>query len=56
MFDVNGKAVWTSGSLSSDALNGKQVLVNQLGGGLYYLKIINSKGEVVGNTKISVTK
>ena len=56
LYDVNGKAVWASGSLTADALNGKQVNVNQFGSGLYYLKITDSKSLVIANTKVSVTK
>ena len=56
LFDVNGKAVWTSGALTADALNGKQVNVNQFGSGLYYLKITDSKGLEIANTKVAITK
>lgn len=56
LYNPAGKAVCTSGLINAEALNGKQVLVNQFAGGLYYLKIVNSNGVVVGNMKIVVAK
>ncbi|MBV9960965.1 MAG: T9SS type A sorting domain-containing protein, partial [Parafilimonas sp.] len=56
LFDMNGKAVWSSGTINTDALNGKQVMVNQFGSGLYYLKITNNMGAVVGDAKVSITR
>ena len=56
LYDVNGKPVWTSGSINGDALNGKKVMVNQFGSGLYYLKITDAKGAMLGAAKVSITK
>ncbi len=56
LYDENAKPVWTSGSLNADALNGKQVMVNQFGSGLYYLKIINSQGGEMQTTKVSIMR
>ena len=53
---MNGKAVWSSGLINADALNGKKVMVNQFGSGLYYLKITNDKGLPLGVAKVSITK
>ncbi len=56
LFDFSGKAVWSSGSINADALNGKKVIVNQFGSGLYYLKITDAQGAVLGTIKVSITK
>ena len=56
LYDVNGKATWVSGLINADALNGKQVNVDRFESGLYYLKIINDKGEIIGTVKVSITK
>jgi len=56
LYDVNGKAVWTSGSINADALNGKKVIVSQFGNGVYYLKIINDKGMQLGTAKLVINK
>ncbi|MEP6468022.1 MAG: T9SS type A sorting domain-containing protein, partial [Parafilimonas sp.] len=56
LYDVNGKPVWTSGAINTDALNGKQVTVSQFGSGFYYLKITDNKGAVLGIAKVSITK
>lgn len=56
LYSANGKQAWASGMIEASALNGKQVLVNQLAAGLYYLKITNQKGEAIGTIKVSVTK
>ncbi len=56
LYDENAKPVWTSGALNADALNGKQVMVNQFGSGLYYLRITNSQGTDVQTTKVSITR
>jgi len=53
---MNGKAVWTSGTMNGVALNGKLVMVNQLDNGLYYLKIINNEGVVKATAKVSITR
>ncbi|MEO8710927.1 MAG: pre-peptidase C-terminal domain-containing protein [Parafilimonas sp.] len=56
LYDVNGKAVWTSGTTTADVLNGKRVMVNQFGSGLYYLKIVDAQGAVLGTIKVAITK
>ncbi len=56
LFDVNGKAVWSSGSINADALNGKQVIVSNMGIGLYYLKISDSKGGFIAGTKVAINR
>ncbi len=56
VYDANGKAIWSSGLISANALNGKQVNVSQFAKGVFYLKIINENGELVGNAKIVVAK
>ena len=56
LFDANGKAVWTSGSISSTVLNGKQVNVSQFRSALYYLKIADAKGVVIESIKVSISK
>ncbi len=56
LFDVNGKSVWSLGSMNADALNGKQVMVNQMANGLYYLKISDSKGNIIAGAKVAVDK
>lgn len=56
LFDVNGKAVWNSGLINAESLNNKHVNVNQLGSGLYYLKIINDKSELLGVAKVLITR
>ena len=55
-FNMNGKAVWTSGAVNAEALNNRQVNVSQFAGGLYYLKIIDGKGNMAGDIKVAVTK
>ena len=54
VYNVNGKAVWTSGLINANALNGKQVNVSQFAKGVYYLKLINEHGELIGSTKVIV--
>ncbi|HEX5150999.1 MAG TPA: T9SS type A sorting domain-containing protein [Parafilimonas sp.] len=56
LYNANGKAVWTSGLMNVEALNGKQVMVNQYAEGLYYLRIVNEKGNMVGGARISIVK
>ncbi len=56
LYDVNGKAIWASGSITADALNNKQVMVNRFGSGFYYLKITNSQGLVIGTIKVVISK
>lgn len=56
LFNMNGKAVWTSGAINAEALNNRQVNVSQLAGGLYYLRIIDAKGNIAGDIKVAVTK
>jgi hypothetical protein len=56
LYNVNGKSVWTSGASTVDALNGKQVMVNQFGSGLYYLKITGVNGDFIAGAKLSVNK
>ncbi|MEP6684045.1 MAG: pre-peptidase C-terminal domain-containing protein [Parafilimonas sp.] len=56
LYDVNGKPVWTSGSINTDALNGKQVIVSQFASGFYYLKITDDIGAVLGVAKVSITR
>ncbi len=54
VYNANGKAAWTSGLINANALNGKQVNVNQFAKGIYYLKLMNEQGELMGSTKIIV--
>ena len=54
LYDVNGKAIWSSGLLSAESLNGKQVNVSQFSKGVFYLKITNEDGVVTGSTKVIV--
>ncbi|HEX5151002.1 MAG TPA: T9SS type A sorting domain-containing protein [Parafilimonas sp.] len=56
LFNASGKAVWTSGLITAEALNGKQVKVNQFAEGLYYLKVINANGIMIGSVKIVVAR
>lgn len=54
LYDANGKAVWSSGLISSESLNGKQVNVSRFAKGVYYLKIITENGIIKGSTKIII--
>ncbi len=56
LYNANGRTIWASGLINANALNDKQVNVNQFTKGVYYLKIINEKGELIGNTKIIIAK
>ncbi len=54
LHDVNGKTVWSSGLINANTLNGKQVNVSQFAKGVFYLKLINENGELIGSTKIVI--
>jgi len=56
LYNAGGKAIWTSGVIPADALNGKQITADQFASGLYFLKITNEKGDMVGNTRVSIVK
>jgi predicted secreted protein len=56
VYSAEGRAVWTSGLINANALNGKQVNVSQFAKGVFYLKIINEQGELIGSAKIVITK
>ena len=56
LYNMNGKAVWTSGAMNASAMNGQKVTVNQFASGLYYLKIIDEKGAIQSVIKVSVIK
>ncbi len=54
VYDANGKAIWSSGLINTTALNGKQVNASQFAKGVFYLKLINENGELIGATKIVI--
>lgn len=54
VYNATGKAVWNSGLINANTLNGKQVTATQFGKGIFYLKIINEQGELIGSTKIII--
>ena len=56
LYNANGKAVWSSGLLNADALNGRQVNVAAFGNGIYYLKATTEKGDATVSTKVIVSK
>lgn len=56
LYNLNGKAVWVSGAMNASALNGSKVVVNNFASGLYYLKIMDEKGEIQSVIKISIIK
>ncbi len=56
LFDMNGKVVWASRLSNAEAINGKKIMVNQFGNGVYYLKITNDKNVVLGVAKLIVNK
>lgn len=56
LYDVNGKALWSSGAISADALNGKQVIIRQFENGLYFLKILDEQGVILGSIKVLIAK
>jgi hypothetical protein len=56
LYDIDGKLVWTSGIINADAIDGKQVVINKFGNGMYYLKIANEKGMLKGVAKLIVNK
>jgi hypothetical protein len=56
VYNANGKAVWTSGLINAGALNGKQVNVSQFAKGIFYLKVVDEQGQLIGSTKVIVAK
>ncbi len=56
LYNMNGKAVWTSGAINASALNGQRVTVSQFASGLYYLKIMDEKGAIQSVIKVSIIK
>ena len=56
LYNMNGKAVWTSGAMNASALNGQKVAVSQFASGLYYLKIMDDKGAIQSVIKVSIIK
>jgi hypothetical protein len=56
LYDVNGKAVWNSGFIDASALNNKLVNAGNLSKGIFYLKVTNEKGELLGTIKVVVAK
>ncbi len=56
LYDVNGKAVWVSGSINANTLNGKQVMVGQFAKGIFYLKIIDENGQLVTTAKVIISE
>ena len=56
LYNMSGKAVWTSGAINGSALNGQKVAVSQFASGLYYLKIMDEKGAIQSVIKVSVIK
>ena len=56
LYDMKGIAVWTSGLINADALNNKTVNASQFSNGVFYLKITDEQGKIIGITKIIVAK
>ena len=56
LYDVNGKALWSSGLINANALNGKHVNTSQFAKGIFYLKLMNENGASIGATKIVIAK
>lgn len=56
LFDANGKSVWSSGLINAGTLNGRQVNVDRLGKGVFYLKILNGDGSIAGSAKVMIVK
>ncbi len=56
LYNMNGKAVWTSGAMNASALNGQKVAVSQFASGIYYLKIMDEKGAIQSVIKVSIIK
>jgi len=56
LYNATGKAVWNSGLIKANALDGKKVNVSQFAKGVFYLKLINEQGELIGSTKIVIAQ
>ena len=56
LYNMSGKAVWTSGAMNASALNGQKVAVSQFASGIYYLKIMDEKGTIQSVIKVSIIK
>lgn len=54
LYDINGKAIWSSGLINSSALNNKTVFTTSFARGVYYLKLTDEKGKSISSTKIVV--
>jgi len=54
LYNVNGKAVWSSGLINASSLNSKTVNTTSFARGVYYLKLINENGELIKSTKVIV--
>ncbi len=54
VYNANGKAIWSSGLINANTLNGKQVNARQFAKGVFYLKITSEQGELIGSTKIII--
>jgi hypothetical protein len=52
LYNENGKAVWNSGIINESSLNNKIVNATSLAKGVYYLKLMEENGKVIGNTRI----
>jgi hypothetical protein len=56
LLDMNGKTVWFSGRVLISSLNGKLVNADQFQNGIYYLKITNEQGQLMGTGKVVIAK
>ena len=56
LMDMNGKTVWSSGTVSISSLNGRLVNTNQIKSGVYYLRIMNEHGTLNATTKVIIAR
>ncbi len=56
LYDANGKAVWNSGLLDANALDGKKVNTTAFAKGVFFLKVINENGNVDGTVKVIISQ
>lgn len=55
LYDINGKAVWSSGTMNTSSLNNEIVTTTLFARGIYYLKLTDEKEELIGSKKIVIT-
>jgi len=56
LMDMNGKTVWSSGTVNISSLNGRLVNTNQIKSGVYYLTIMNEQGTLNATTKVIIAR